>query len=131
MALKYVVSPTFFETKSYKQEQELHEFIGGAFPDLYHQLKGLVKILLASICFNCGNFIEIITQGVFLYSSVCFVNLHRSIISIEVVRNPWYETERTPYFTGTPPHEIILSVIELIWYGKEAMKCGMVSNLID
>ena len=52
-------------------------------------------------------FIEYFPPIIDFRSSLCFVNLPRSIISLSAVSHPWDETKSMPYFKEMPPHVII------------------------
>ena len=41
MTTVFVIFPVLFEIERQKQEEELHEFVGDVFPDLYSQLRDL------------------------------------------------------------------------------------------
>ena len=53
------------------------------------------------------------------------MNLHRSIISLEDVMNPWDVTEREPSLTDIPPNVIFFG-IEGIWCKKEDLGDNLV-----
>ena len=53
----FSISTTLFETRREEQEEYLQEFVRDCFHDLYPHIKGLFKLLLLPICFNCDYFI--------------------------------------------------------------------------
>ena len=58
MTFNFSIFYTLFETDREEQEEDLQKFIGNILSDLHHQIKVLLQILVALVCFNCDCFIE-------------------------------------------------------------------------
>ena len=86
-------------------------------------------ILLESVCFSCDFFIE--NSHPIFFSSVCFIDLPRSIIQISVVILPYYITYSMTSLIGITPHAVVLYLIEGIIPGKDTLRDDVVSKMIE
>ena len=82
--------------------------------EIYHQLKGFIFVIMY---FFHQKFYWKISPKYFFYS-VRFVDLHSSIISLELVSHKLDIFDRMPYFISIPPHVIMLSQIKGFGHGK-------------
>ena len=65
-----------------------------------------------------------------LSSSYIFAQLSASLIMISREKFTWNKTDKTPTFTGIPPHVIILTMLEAIRIYQGGMEDGVSGNIV-
>ena len=63
-------------------------------------------------------------------SSDVFVRIYPSLVKLSTETLPWNKTDKTPTFTGIPPHIAILTMLEAIRTSQEGMADEVSGNIV-
>ena len=128
---EFAISPAYFEFQDEGEEQMLALFMQEMFRDVVDiHIHGMVRMMLASVCYSYDWFVNTIHANNPFRSSVLFANLTNNITSLARTSFPWNRTARTPAFTGIPPHVGILNMLEALKQGQASLQDGIVRELV-
>ena len=79
-----------------------------------------IRFLFASICYHYDTLYDILdltnkSRGLPLFA----LSARSDVQEWDYIKLPWDKTEQTPFFTGIPPHVILMSGLEQVKYKME------------
>ena len=128
---EFGVSPAYFEFQDEGEEQMVNLFLREMFGDVMDEsIGGMIRMLLASVCKSHEWLVGTMHANNPFRASLVYANLTPDIVSLAKTSYPWNKTNRTPSYTGIPPHVGILNMLEGIRQGQMRMENGIVDRLV-
>ena len=128
---EFAISPAYFELQDEGDEAVIGLFMNEMFGDVMEdEVAGMLRMMMASVCYHHNWFVQKMHPNNPFRSSVLFNNLTPNITSLAVTCFPWNKTDRTPTFTGIPPHVAILNMLEGLKQGQAKLTGDIVDELV-
>ena len=128
---EFAISPAYFELQDEGDEAVIGLFMNEMFGDVMEdEVAGMLRMMMASVCYHHNWFVQKMHPNNPFRSSVLFNNLTPNITSLAVTCFPWNKTDRTPTFTGIPPHVAILNMLEGLRQGQAKLTADIVQELV-